>query len=81
MWVRMTGYRNYITYAGRKLNNKIRMAGYRKYISYRYVFIHSFVFLKKYAGKNLNTLMSLRMAGEFMSIYDSVLDSYEEQEF
>ena len=51
LWVRMAGYRNYIKYAGRKLNNKLRMAGYRKYISYRYLFISSFVSLKKYAGK------------------------------
>ena len=28
LWVRMAGYRNYITYAGRNLNNKLRMAGY-----------------------------------------------------
>ena len=35
IWVRMAGYQNYITYAGRKLN----------------------------------TLMWLRMAGEFMSTY------------
>ena len=34
LWVRTAGYRNYITYAGRKLNNKLRMAGYKKYISY-----------------------------------------------
>ena len=43
LWVRMAGYQNYITYAGRKLNNELRMAGYRKYISYRYVFMSSFV--------------------------------------
>ena len=65
----MEGHQNYITYAGRKLNNKLRMAGYRKYISYRYVFISSFVSLTKYAGRKLNTRMWLRMAGEFMSIY------------
>ena len=69
LWVRMSGYRNYITYAGRKLNNNLCMAGYLKYISYRYVFISSFVSLKKYAGRKLNTLMWLRMAGEFMSTY------------
>ena len=67
LWVRMAGYRNYVTYAGRKLNNKLRMEGYRKYISYRYVFISSFVSLTKYAGQNLNTLVWLRMAGEFIS--------------
>ena len=51
LWVRMAGYQNYITYAGRKLNNKLRMSGYQKYVSYRYVFISSFVSLKKYAVK------------------------------
>ena len=45
------------------------MAGYQKYISYRYVFISSFVSLTKYTGRKLNTLMWLRMAGEFMSTY------------
>ena len=55
LWVRMAGYRNYVTYAGRKLNNKLRMAGYRKYISYRYEFISSFVSLTKYAGRKLKT--------------------------
>ena len=67
--VRIAGYRNYITYAGRKLNNKLCMAGYRKYVSYRYVFISSFVSLTKYEGQNMNTLMWLRMAGEFVSMY------------
>ena len=47
----------------------LRMAGYRKYISSTYIFISSFVSLSKYAGRKLNTLMWLRMAGEFMSIY------------
>ena len=28
LWVRMAGYRDYITYAGEKLNNKLCMAGY-----------------------------------------------------
>ena len=51
LWVSMAVYRNYITYAGRKLNNKLRMAGYRKYISYRYVFISSFISLTKYTGR------------------------------
>ena len=69
LWVRMAGYRNYITYAGLKLNNKLRIVGYRKYISYRYTFISSLVLLTKYVGRKLNTLMWLRMAGEFMSIY------------
>ena len=32
LWIHMLGYRNYITYVGRKLKNKICMAGYRKYI-------------------------------------------------
>ena len=45
------------------------MAKYRKYISYRYVFISSLVSLTKYAGRKLNSLMWLRMAGEFMSTY------------
>ena len=67
IWIRMAGYRNYITYAGQKLNNKLRMAGYRKYISYRYIFISSFVSLTKYAGQNLKILVWLRMAGEFIS--------------
>ena len=67
LWVRMVGYRNYRTYAGQKLRNKLRMEGYRKYISYRYVFISSFLSLKKYAGQKMNTLMWLRMAEEFMS--------------
>ena len=69
LWVRMAGYRNYITYAVQKPNNKLRMAGYREYISYRYVFIFSFVSLTNYTEHNINTLMWLRMAGEFMSIY------------
>ena len=69
LWVRMAGYRNYRMYAVRKLNNKLCMAGYRRYISYRYVFISSLVSLTKYAGQNLNTLMWLRMAGEFVSTY------------
>ena len=71
LWVRMAGYRKYITYAGQKLNNLmwLHMAGYRKYISHRYVFISSFVSLTKYVGRKLNNLMWLRMAGEFMSIY------------
>ena len=63
LWVRMAGYRNYITYAGQKLNHKLRMAGYRKYISYRYVFISSLVLLENYAGLKLNNLTWLRMAG------------------
>ena len=56
---------------GRKISGQlwVRMAGYRKYISYKYVFISSFVSLKKYAGRKLNTLMWLRMAGEFMYLY------------
>ena len=69
LWVGMARYRNYITYAGRKLNNTLRMAVYRKYISYRKIFISSLVSLTKYVGRNMNTLMWLRMAGEFMSIY------------
>ena len=69
LWVRMAGYQNYVTYAGRKLNNKLRMAGYRKYISCRYAFISSFVSLTKYEGQNLNTLVWLRMAGELISTY------------
>ena len=69
LWVCMAGYRNYRTYVGRKVNNKLRMAGYRKYISYIYIFISSFISLTKYAGQKLNTLMWLRMTGEFMSIY------------
>ena len=50
IWVCMAGYRNYITYAGQKLNNKLRMAGYGKYISYIYVFISSFFFSDKLCG-------------------------------
>ena len=45
------------------------MAGYLNYLSSRYVFMSSFVSVTKYAGRKLNTLMWLRMAGEFMSIY------------
>ena len=47
----------------------LRMAGYLNYISFRYVFITSFVSLTKYAGRKLNNLMWLRMAGEFISTY------------
>ena len=85
LWVHMSGYRKYITYAGQKLNNLmwLRMAGYRKYILYRYVFISSFVSLTKYAGRKINNLMGLRMVGEFMPIYifwvrfeQSTVDTY-----
>ena len=85
LWVRMAGYRNYIScrygfissfvslikYVGQKLNNLmwLRMAVHRNDISYIYVFISSFASLTKYAGRKLKNIMWLRMAGEFMSIY------------
>ena len=69
LWIHMLGYRNYITYIGRKLKNKICMAGYRKNIYFSYKLISSFVSMTKYAGQKRNTLMWLCMAGEFMSIY------------
>ena len=49
LWLRMAGYRNYIMYAGQKMNNLmwIRMAVYQNYITY--------------AGQKLN--IKLRMAG------------------
>ena len=85
LWVRMAGYRNYIScrygfissfvslikYVGQNLNNLmwLRMAVHRNDISYIYVFISSFASLTKYAGRKLKNIMWLRMAGEFMSIY------------
>ena len=68
LWVRMAGYRNYISsrnvfissfvsiikYAGRKLNNLmwLHMSGYLNYISYKYVFISSFFRLQSTRDKN-----------------------------
>ena len=85
LWVRMVGYRNYISstynfisyfvslikYAGRKLNNImwLYITRYLNYITYRYAFISYFVSLTKYVGQKPNNLMWLRIVGEFMSIY------------
>ena len=45
------------------------MAEYLNYTSSKYVFSSSLVSLTKYVGQNLNNLIWLCMAGEFMSIY------------
>ena len=47
----------------------LRMTGDLNCISSRYVFILSYVSLKKLREKKMNNLMWLRMARELMSIY------------
>ena len=71
MWLRMAGEFMSIYIFGYNLSSQLwlRMAGYQNYLSSAYVFISSFISLTKYAGQKLNTLMWLRMAGEFMSTY------------
>ena len=71
MWLRMAGEFMSIYLFGYDLSSQLWlcMVGYRNYLSSTYVFISSFVSLTKYAGRKLNTLMWLRMAGEFMSTY------------
>ena len=71
MWLRMAGEFMSIYILWYDLNSQLwlRMAVYRNYLSSIYVLISSFVSLTKYAGRKLNTLMWLRMAGEFISTY------------
>ena len=48
---------------------RLRMAEYLNHLSSPYLYSYSLVSLTKYAGQKLNTLMRLRMAGEFMSTF------------
>ena len=69
MWLRMAGEFMSIYLFGYALSSQmwLHMAGYQKYLLSTYVFISYFVSLTKYVGQKMNTLMWLRMAGEFMS--------------
>ena len=71
MWLRMTGEFISIYIFGYALSSQLwlHIAEYLNYLSSTYVFISSFVSLTKYAGRKMNTLMWLHMAGEFMSTY------------
>ena len=71
LWLRMAGKFITTNIFAYDLSNQLwlRIAGYLNYLSSTYVFISSFVSLKKYAGRKMNTMMWLRMAGKFMSTY------------
>ena len=78
MWLRMAGEFMSIYILWYYLNSQLwlRMAEYRKYLSSTYVFISSFVSLKKYAGQKLNTIMwicveqAIKLLKIVLSIYE-----------